>query len=177
MAAIAAGASYATHLFSAMHGLGHREPGLVGTLLSEDEIARGLIVDGIHVHPRMIKLAYRSLGARRITLVSDAMAAMGMPPGEYGIGDQRVIVAEKMARLMDGTLAGSILRMDEAVCNMVAFSGSTPAEAVRMVITTPAEVLGIDHTTGHLRSGCQADLVLLDKNLNVLETYIGGRKV
>ena len=177
LAAMRAGARYATHLYNAMSGMSHRDPGLVGALLTEGRITCGLIVDGIHVHPRMVKLAYRTLGARRFTLVTDAMEAMGMPAGEYRIGDQRVIVAENTARLADGTLAGSILRMDEAVRNMVAFSGCSPAEAVRMASTTPAEVLRIDHETGHLRRGYRADLILLDKELNVLETYIGGRRV
>jgi len=177
LAAISAGASYATHLYNAMGSMSHRDPGSVGTLLTEDKIICGLIVDGIHVHPRMVKVAYRSLGAKRLTLVTDAMAAMGMSPGEYRIGDQHVIVADNTARLADGTLAGSILRMDEAVRNMVAFSGCVPAEAVRMASTTPAEVLGIDHETGHLRPGYRADLILLDEELNVLETYIGGRRV
>lgn len=177
LAAISAGASYATHLYNAMGSMSHRDPGSVGTLLTEDNIICGLIVDGIHVHPRMVKLAYRSLGAMRLTLVTDAMAAMGMPPGEYGIGDQRVIVADATARLADGTLAGSILRLDEAVRNMVAYSGCPPAEAVRMASTTPAELLQMDRETGHLRPGYRADLILLDEGLNILETYIGGRRV
>ena len=85
LAAISAGASYATHLYNAMGSMSHRDPGSVGTLLTEDKIICGLIVDGIHVHPRMVKVAYRSLGAKRLTLVTDAMAAMGMSPGEYRI--------------------------------------------------------------------------------------------
>ena len=177
LAAIAAGARYATHLYNAMGGMAHRDPGLVGTLLTSAEIPCGLIVDGIHVHPRMIELAFRCLGARRITLVTDAMAAMGMSPGEYGIGDQRVIVDNRMARLANGTLAGSILRMDEAVRNMIAYSSCTPAEAVLMASTTPAQVLGVDHETGHLRAGYRADLVILDLQMNVLETYVGGERV
>lgn len=176
-AAITAGARYATHLYNAMRGMDHRDPGLVGTLLTSSETTCGLIVDGIHVHPRMVCLAYRSLGPRRITLVTDAMAAMGMPPGEYGIGDRRVSVTDNSARLVDGTLAGSILRMDEAMRNVIAFTGCTPAEAVRMASTTPAEVLGIDGETGHLLPGYPADLVILDTQLHVLETYIGGRRV
>ncbi len=175
--AISAGASYATHLYNAMRSMQHRDPGLVGTLLTSNEVTCGLIVDGIHVHPRMVKLAYRCLGDKRITLVTDAMAAMGMPPGQYNIGKQRVIVENNTARLEDGTLAGSILRMDEAVRNMVAFSGCTPAEAVRMASTTPAEVLGIDGSTGHILPGYSADLVILDDNLHVLETYIAGEPV
>jgi N-acetylglucosamine-6-phosphate deacetylase len=174
-AGIQAGARYATHLYNAMRGMQHRDPGLVGTLLISDEVTCGLIADGIHVHPHMLKLAFRALGPKRLTLVTDAMAAMGMPPGEYVIGDQNVTVDETTARLSDGTLAGSILRMDAAVRNMVDYCGCTPAQAVCMASTTPAEVLGIDHETGHLRAGYRADFVLLDDHLNILRTYIGGQ--
>lgn len=177
IAGIQAGAHYATHLYNAMRGMQHRDPGLVGTLLTCDEITCGIIADGIHVHPRMVKLAYRTLGSKRLTLVTDAMSAMGMPPGEYVIGDQDVVVDGTTARLSDGTLAGSILLMDQAVRNMVNFSGCSPAEAVRMASTTPAEVLGIDHEYGHLRPGDRADFVVLDENLRVLQTYIDGQSV
>lgn len=174
-ASIQAGTRYATHLYNAMRGMQHRDPGLVGTLLTSDEVTCGLIADGIHVHPRMVKLAFRLLGPKRLTLVSDAMAAMGMPPGKYVIGDQDVIVDETTARLTDGTLAGSILHMDLAVRNMVNYCGCTPAQAIRMASTTPAEVLGIDHETAHLRPGYRADFVVLDDHLNILKTYIGGQ--
>jgi N-acetylglucosamine-6-phosphate deacetylase len=93
------------------------------------------------------------------------------------MGDQDVSVDESTARLADGTLAGSILRMDEAVRNMVNFTGCSPAQAVRMASTTPAEVLGIDHETAHLRPGYRADLVMLDRNLNVIQTYIAGKPI
>lgn len=177
IAGIQAGAHYATHLYNAMRGMQHRDPGLVGTLLTHDEVTCGIIVDGIHVHPSMVKLAYRVLGSKRLTLVTDAMAAMGMPPGEYVIGDQDVMVDETTARLSDGTLAGSILRMDLAVRNMVTYSGCSPAEAVRMASTTPAEVIGIDHECGHLKPGYRADFVVLDENLRVLQTCIAGQPV
>lgn len=175
LSAIDAGASYATHLYNAMSSMGHRDPALVGTLLSEARIPCGVIADGVHVHPSMVHIAYRCLGMEKITLVTDAMAAMGMPAGEYVLGGSRVIVDGHSARLADGTLAGSILRLDEAVRNMVAFSGCSPAQAVRMATTTPAEVLGIDQETGHLRPGAQADLVVLDDNLQVQATFIAGR--
>lgn len=177
MAGIQAGARYATHLYNAMRSMQHRDPGLVGALLTSEQVTCGIIADGIHVHPRMVKLAYLALGQTRITLVTDAMAAMGMPPGNYVIGDQDVIVDQTTARLTNGTLAGSILRMDQAVRNMVNFTGCSPAEAVRMASTTPAEVLGIDHETGHLRPGYRADFVILDNHLNILQTYIAGQSV
>ncbi len=177
IAGIEAGARYATHLYNAMRGMQHRDPGLVGALLTCDKVTCGIIADGIHVHPLMVKLAFRALGPKRITLVTDAMEAMGMPLGKYRIGDRDVIVDESIARLANGTLAGSILHMDEAVRNMVTYSGCSPAEAVRMASTTPAEVLGIDHESGHIRPGYRADFVILDDNLRVLQTYIAGQPV
>ncbi len=157
-----------------MPPLHHRKPGLIGALLTQSAVRCGLIVDGIHVHPAMVKLVYQSLGAGGITLVTDAMAAMGMPPGTYAIGDQTVIVDDISARLENGTLAGSILRMDQAVTNMVQFSGCSMAEAVRMASTTPAEVLGIQDRFGHVLSGFPANLILLNANGQVQATWIEG---
>lgn len=176
-AAFKAGVSYATHLFNAMPPLHQRKPGLIGALLTQSSVRCGLIVDGIHVHPAMVKLAYECLGASGITLVTDAMAAMSMPPGTYTIGDQTVIVDETSARLENGTLAGSILSMDQAVRNMMQFSGCSLAEAVRMASTTPAEVLGLQDRLGHILSGYPANLVLLDAGGQVQATWIDGELV
>jgi N-acetylglucosamine-6-phosphate deacetylase len=173
-AAFKAGVSYATHLFNAMSPLHHRKPGLIGALLTQSAVRCGLIVDGIHVHPAMVRLAYQCLGAGGITLVTDAMAAMGMPPGTYGIGDQTVIVDHISARLENGTLAGSILRMDQAVRNMIQFSGCSLAQAVHMASTTPAEVLGIQDHFGHVLSGYPANLVLLNAKGQIQATWIEG---
>ena len=172
--AFSEGVGYVTHLFNAMLPLHHRQPGLVGATLGSNPVRCGLIVDGIHLHPLVVKLVYQCLGAGRLTLVTDAMAAMGMPPGDYQIGGQAVRVTSSEARLQDGRLAGSVLRMDQAVRNMVAFSGCSLAGAVRMAATTPAEVLGIDDRFGHLKSGYPADIVLLDGSMQVQATIIGG---
>lgn len=173
-AAIEAGATCATHLYNAMKGMGHRDPGLVGALLGMDGVFCGLIADGIHVHPQVVKVAYRCLGPGRLALVTDAMAAMGMPPGDYVIGAQRVIVDGVSARLEDGTLAGSILALDEAVRNMIAFTGCSPEAALQMATATPARALGRFGQMGHLRPGCPADLILLDEKLQVQATLIDG---
>jgi N-acetylglucosamine-6-phosphate deacetylase len=174
-AAFRAGVSYATHLFNAMPPLHHRNPGLIGALLTQSAVRCGLIVDGIHVHPAMVQLAYQNLGASGITLVTDAMVAMGMSPGTYKIGDQTVIVDKISARLENGTLAGSILRMDQAVSNMIRFSNCSLAEAVRMASTTPAEVLGIQDHFGHVLSGYPANLVLIDSQVQVQATWVEGQ--
>lgn len=169
------GVGYATHLYNAMPPLLHRQPGLVGAVLTSDQVRAGLIADGLHSHPLMVDLAYRCKGARGITLVTDSMSAMGMPFGHYSIGGQDVTLDETGARQSEGRLAGSVLKMDEAVRNMIAFTGCSLAEAVRMASLTPAEVLGMDDRLGHIKSGYPANLVILDADLHVQATLIEGQ--
>jgi N-acetylglucosamine-6-phosphate deacetylase len=142
--------------------------------LNEPDIRCGLIVDGIHSHPLMVELAYRCKGAGGITLVTDAMAAMGMLPGRYEIGGQAVWVDATGARQAEGRLAGSILTMDQAVRNMIAFTDCKLVEAVQMASTVPARVLEMDDRLGHLQPGYPADLVLLDESAQVQATLIAG---
>lgn len=174
-AALEAGVGYATHLYNAMPPLHHRRPGLIGVLLTTDDVPVGLIADGIHSDPLMVRLAYRLKGAHGLTLVTDAMAAMGMPDGDYNIGDQYVKVRGGTARLRDGTLAGSVLTLDRAIRNMLAFSGCSLPEAVRMASATPAGLLGLGGRTGRVQAGLDADLILLDEELNVQATFIQGK--
>ncbi len=171
-----AGITWGTHLFNAMSPLGHREPGLAGALVASD-VTSGLIVDGIHVHSAVVKAAWRAKGADGLTLVTDAMSAAGMPPGEYRLGDRQVFVDDSSARLADGTLAGSILHMDAAVRNVMAYTGCSLADAVRMASTTPARLLGIANRKGRIAPGCDADLVVLDESLHVAMTMVGGAVV
>jgi N-acetylglucosamine-6-phosphate deacetylase len=172
-----AGIRYATHLFNAMPPLGHREPGLPGALLSDARPVVGLIVDGVHSHPAMVDLAWKALGNRRLNLVTDAMAALGMPPGKQLLGDFEVWVDETSARLPDGTLAGSILSLDQALRNLLDFTGCTLAEALPTVTRTPAAALGLAHERGSLAVGYRADLVLLDAELQVVATLVDGNVV
>ncbi len=175
-AGFAAGIRYGTHLFNAMPPLHHREPGLAGALLADERTTIGLIVDGAHVHPELVKLVWRLVGNGRLTLVTDAMAALGMPPGHYALGDHEVIVDDKMARLVSGTLAGSLLTLDTAVRNLITFTGCSLAEVLPTVTSTPANLLGLPHK-GRLAPNCDADLVLLTPDLQVHTTLIGGRIV
>ncbi|MCA9897716.1 MAG: N-acetylglucosamine-6-phosphate deacetylase [Ardenticatenaceae bacterium] len=169
-----AGIRYGTHLFNAMSPLHHREPGLAGALLADERATIGLIVDGEHVHPELVKLVWQMVGNGRLTLVTDAMAALGMPPGRYALGDYEVIVDETTARLPSGTLAGSLLRMDTAVRNLITFTGCTLAEALPTVTRTPADLLGLPHK-GRLAPTCDADLLLLTPDLEVHTTIIAGK--
>lgn len=175
-AGIDAGATMATHLFNAMSPFAHRAPGAIGAALVDDRVTVGLIVDGVHCHPASVRLAVRAKGPERIALITDAIAAAGMPPGSFELGEQRVTVDATSARLADGTLAGAILTLDQAIRNVVAWTDATPVEAIRMAAETPARALGFDRI-GRIAVGNDADLTLFDDGLNVQATVVGGRIV
>jgi len=179
-----AGISYGTHLFNAMPPLDHREPGLAGALLTAPDIVAGAIVDGIHLHPDVVALAWKAKGpgTRRVrsgaglNLITDAMAALGMPPGNYRLGDRDVATDGSSCRLVDGTLAGSVLSLDQAVRNLVAFTGCDPAEAIDTVTAVPTSLLRL-HDRGRIAPGMRADLVLLTSDLRVAATIVRGEIV
>jgi N-acetylglucosamine-6-phosphate deacetylase len=172
-----AGARYTTHLFNAMPALHHREPGLVAAALADPRVTIGLIADGLHVHPALVSLIRQIAGADRLNLVTDAMAAMGMEPGEYYLGDYQVTVGENSARLADGTLAGCVLSLDAILRAYVSFTGAPLAEALATITTTPARLLGLETSIGRIAPGLGADLVLLTPALEIAETFIGGESV
>lgn len=173
--AIEAGIGWGTHLFNAMHDLRHREPGLPLALLLSN-VPVGLIADGVHLHPAIIELALRLKGAAGITLVTDAMAAMGNPPGVYNLGGFEVHVDEHSARLATGTLAGSILTMDAAVRYLVEQCRCPLAAALTMATRTPADLLRLGNK-GRLAVGADADIVVLDETLHVTATFVAGELV
>ena len=174
-AAFAAGARYGTHLFNAMAPFGHREPGVIGALLDAAPITAGLIADGVHVHPSAVRLAWRAKGPDGLNLVSDAMAGLGLGAGRYQLGEREVIVAGDSARLADGTLDGSVLSLDEAVRNLMRFTGCAFEEAVVAASAVPAAVLGLSARYGRLAEGARADLVLWTAERQVAATWVGGR--
>ena len=172
-----AGARYGTHLFNAMPPLGHRDPGLPGALLADDRMTVGFIADGVHTHRSIIALVWRMLGPRRMSLVTDAMAALGMPPGSHRLGDYDVIVDATSCRLADGTLAGSILELDQALRNLLDITGCSLDEALETMTTTPAKLLGLDGERGRIAPGYTADIVLLSSDLRVQTTIASGEVV
>ena len=174
-AAFAAGARYGTHLFNAMPTLEHREPGLPGALLTASELTVGIIPDGVHVHPAAVALAWQAKGPKRLNIVTDAMAALGMPAGRYMLADQEVVVTERDARLASGTLAGSVLPMDAALRNVLAFTGCSLAEALETITSTPADLLGMGQLRGRIIPGAYADLVMLTPDLQVSLTMVEGK--
>jgi N-acetylglucosamine-6-phosphate deacetylase len=171
-----AGVRYGTHLFNAMPTLHHREPGLVGALLADERIVIGIIPDGVHVHPALVKLAWQTAG-QRLNLVTDAMAALGMPSGTYTLGDFRVTVDEVACRLPDGRRAGSILSMDTAVRQLILTTGCTLVQALDTVTTIPARLLGVEQYKGRIAPGCDADLTLLTPDWQVAMTVVYGAVV
>ncbi len=166
-----------THLFNAMSPLHHRQPGLPGAAFAHPRVTCAIIADGRHVHPEMVALAFRALGPDRLYLVTDAIAAAGMEPGEYSLATRRVYLEEGVPKLEDGTLAGSILTMDEALRNVLAFTGCTVPEAVRMAATTPASLAGVGGRKGRLASSYDADLVVLSPELSIEAVYKDGSRV
>ena len=174
-AAVDAGASWVTHLFNAMSPLHHREPGPVGVALSDERLRVGLITDGIHVDPLVVSAVQRALGTR-ITLVTDAVSALGMPAGTQRLDRREVVVADGAVRLPDGTLAGSVLSMDQAVSNLVTFSGCGLDAAIHAASTAPAAVVR-DASRGRLVPGARADVVVLDAGCRVVATLVGGEVV
>ena len=140
--------------------------------LADDRLHVGLIPDGIHLHPQVVAMAQRALG-HRLTIVTDAVAALGMPPGRQALGRTEVTIDDHGVRLADGTLAGSNLAMDQGVRNLVAFSGCAPQEAIHAASTAPAAVLG-DTVRGTLAPGTRADVLLLTDDLELVATVIGG---
>jgi N-acetylglucosamine-6-phosphate deacetylase len=176
-AGFAAGITYGTHLFNAMPPLHHREPGLVGALLAEAKVKVGLIADGVHVHPSLVQLVWQVVGPERLTLVTDAMAALGMPVGRYQLGEFAVTVDEQTARLADDTLAGSILTTDVALRNLIVFAGCSLHEALPALTSTPAALLGLESNKGRLAAGYDADLLVLTPDLQVALTIVGGEIV
>jgi N-acetylglucosamine-6-phosphate deacetylase len=173
---IEAGIRYATHLFNAMPTLHHRQPGLLGAALADERVTIGLITDGVHVHPALIKVIWQAVGGR-LNIVTDAMAALGTSPGQYQIGDQTVQVTAEEARLLDGTLAGCIVSLDAALRNLMAFTGCSLAEALPTVTNIPAHLLGLADQKGRIAPGCAADLVLLTADYHVHTTLSNGQIV
>ncbi len=176
-AAIAAGCSHVTHLFNAMRGVHQREPGPAVAALLAKKVSTELIADGVHLHPAMLQLTLQMKGAEKIVLVTDAMRAKCMRDGKYDLGGQAVVVTNGVARLADGTLAGSTLKMSAALKNILQFTQCDLQTALRFVTENPARVLNIFQHKGSLAVGKDADFVVLDDEMNVVLTVSEGRVV
>ena len=163
--AIDSGCSHATHLFNAMTPIEHRNPGAATALLMSKKVLAELIVDGIHLHPDMVKFTHEIMGGDNIALVTDAMSAQGAGEGVFDLGGQKVIVKNGAARLENGVLAGSVLTMNKALENMMKFSNCSLHDAVKMTSTNQAKSLGFKK--GQIKVGYDAEFVVLDKNYQI----------
>lgn len=175
-AAIEAGATHLTHLFNAMPALHHRKPGVIAAAAEAEQVSAELISDGQHVHPAMVRLAFRLFGAARMVLISDSLRCCGMPDGEYELGGQQVFLKDGIARLADGTIAGSATNLYD--CMLRAISFGIPAEdAVRAATYNPARQIGALSEVGSIAVGKRADFVLCDAALNRREVWLAGKKL
>jgi len=170
-AAIAAGATSATHTFNAMRAFDHREPGILGTVLTNESLYAELICDGIHVSPDAVKLWWLAKGQHRGILVSDAMSATGMPDGEYQLGGFPVQVENGRA-MARGVLAGSVLTLDRALSNFIEFTGAPVDQALALLTANPAEMTGLSDQVGTLQVGQPANLVVVNPAGKLIATLM-----
>ena len=175
--AIDAGASYATHLFNAMRGIHHREPGCACAILMDDRVSAELIADGVHLHPDMVKFAVHVKGVNKVILVTDAMRAQCLGDGIFELGGQRVEVKNKEARLSNGVLAGSVLTLREALLNAKKFTGLNWVELSRLTSANPAKIAGCFYDRGSLSIGKRADFVVLSPAGEICATFLAGNRM
>jgi len=171
------GLKQATHLYNGMLGAHHRSPGTVGGILTDNRIFAQIIADGIHVHPAMVKLAVMAKGTSRIILITDSIRGAGMPDGKYDDYGQKFTVKNGIALTPEGGLAGSTLMLDQAIKNMIEFTGMSLSEVLPMATSVPAQAMGWIEKRGELKPGADADITILNDDLIVEKTFILGREV
>lgn len=172
--AVKQGVRQLTHLCNAMNGIHHRDIGAVGSLFFLPELKGELIADGIHVNREMLQLIYNNTGSDRIILITDAMRAKGLQPGNYELGGQPVIVTEDRAQLESGSLAGSILKMDAGARLMLSLEGAKIEDIIKMASVNPAKQIGVYDRKGSITVGKDADLLLVDDALHIKKTFCRG---
>lgn len=172
MAAIRAGARHVTHLFNAMTGLNHRDPGVVGAALGSP-VSCELIADGFHIHPGLFSFLHQAKGDK-LVLITDCTRAGGLPDGEYTLGGQPIFVKGIECRLADGTIAGSVLHLNDAVRNLYQHGGVTRLQAVHAASLSPARAIGADKHKGSILAGKDADLVLMNDSFEIAAVYVRG---
>ncbi|MDU5108542.1 N-acetylglucosamine-6-phosphate deacetylase [Clostridium sp.] len=176
MEGIKCGCGHSTHLFNAMTPFAHREPGVVGAIFDSD-ITTETISDGIHVSYPSLRIAYKQKTSDKVLLVTDAMMACAMPDGMYALGGQDVVVKDGAARLLSGSLAGSILTLDKAVKNVYKNVGMPLYEAVKMASYNPAKHCKVSDRKGLIKEGYDADLLLFDEDINIKNVVVGGKVI
>ena len=175
-AAVEAGVTHLTHLFNAMPALHHRKPGVIGAAAEADQVSAEIISDGQHVHPSAVRLAFRLFGAERMVLISDALRCCGMPDGEYELGGQAVFLKGGIARLADGTIAGSATNLYDCMLRAISF-GIAKEDAVRAATWNPARQIGCLDVVGSIADGKRADFVVCDENLTRKAVWLAGKEL
>ena len=173
LAGVAAGARHATHTFNAMRRMDHRDPGLLGLVLTDRTMTADIIADGVHVEPVIVDLFMRAKGLDRAVLITDGISATGMPDGTYRLGSFEVQVRDGRCESF-GKLAGSVLTLDRAVRDAAQFAGLSFQDSVRLATLNPARVLGLEHRKGVLREGADADVAVFSPEGRVRQTVVGG---
>jgi len=175
-AAVARGAHHAIHTYNAMRPFSHRDPGVIGAVLTSPDMSAELIADGVHVDETAMRLLVQAKGAAGVILISDGISATGMPDGKYMLGGFEITVSGGVCRNSEGKLAGSTLTLDRALRNIVGL-GASLSDALRMLTLNPATLLGIEHKKGILHANADADIVLLDESLQVTQVLTRGLPV
>ncbi|MCH3973338.1 MAG: N-acetylglucosamine-6-phosphate deacetylase [Oscillospiraceae bacterium] len=170
------GISHVTHLFNAMQGMQHRAPGAVGAVFDAPNVKAEIICDGFHIHPAVLRIAFRILGEDRTIIISDSMRAAGMPDGESELGGQKVFVKNSRAYLKDGTIAGSTTNMLEEIQNLIQF-GVPVRQVIKSATINPAKEIGLDKTIGSIEEGKRADFAVLSNHLDLVAVMQAGRMI
>ena len=173
---IEAGVRHVTHLFNAQTGLNHRDPGVVGAGLTDGRVSCELIADTFHIHPALFALVAR-MKRDKMVLITDCTRAGGLADGEYTLGGQPIFVHGIECRLADGTIAGSVLKLNEAIRSMRAHTDLPLNQIVNMASLNPARRIGIDHCKGSIESGKDADFANADENLHIVQTILRGKTI
>lgn len=173
--AIDKGVQHVTHLYNAGTPFLHRDPGMFGAAWTNSKVKTEIIVDGVHSHPAAVQIAYKQKGNTHMYLITDAMRAKGMPEGQYELGGQNVIVKNNEAHLKTGSLAGSVLKMNVGLRNLIDYTGESIEKLWRVTSFNQAKILGIDHERGCIKKGKCADIVILDNNIEVQYTIKNGK--
>ncbi len=170
------GATHLTHTYNAMPGINHRNPGVIPAAAENKNVRAEIICDGLHIHPAAVRLAFNMFGAERMIIISDALRCCGMPDGEYELGGQQVFLAGGIARLADGTIAGSATNLFECMRRAISF-GIAEEDAVRAASYNPACSLGVQNKIGSIETGKYADFVVCCSDYSQKTVYIGGKAV
>ena len=174
--AIEAGVTHLTHLYNAMPGIHHRKPGVIPAAVENDQVSAELISDGQHVHPASVRLAFRMFGPARMVLISDSLRCCGMPDGQYTLGGQDVFLYGGVAKLADGTLAGSATNLYDCMRKAVEF-GIPKEQAILAATLIPAREIGREKEIGSIESGKLADFVVCDEELSLARVFMGGKQI